>query len=333
MPPRRGLISASFEGTGGPPSLPDLCDDLFARQKKAWPALLNSYDALGTVETRTVDLNGHPVQLQYNPQRITSTVAKVDPSSLKERPCFLCPQNLPDVQEGIAYRREFLLLCNPAPIFAPHYTICHRQHVPQLIDEALTGFLQLSADLGERLTVLYNGALCGASAPDHLHFQAVPSEIMPIEAALLTGPERRSAKGRKELSVTATRSPGRAVIVVEGEERDQVETLLRRLMAAMRAVLSPSAGEPMMNLCCSYRDGRWRVIVFPRRKHRPDVYYGEAEERILVSPGAADMGGLMVTPRKADFRRLDEILIRTIFDDVSPDEGTLNRIMEIFSGC
>jgi hypothetical protein len=332
MPPecttdRTGLIFGSFDGNGGPLSLPDICTRLFAQQKKAWPQLSSGYDALGAVESRTIDLNGFSVQLQYNPQRITSTVAKVDPASLKKRPCFLCPKNLPAAQKGISYRREFLVLCNPFPIFNPHYTICHTQHIPQLIDESLTGFLQLAADLGPNFVVLYNGALCGASAPDHLHFQAVPAGVMPIEAALCAERKHLPIKDSEGVSVTASRSPGWSVITVEGNERAGVEVLLRRVMAAMRSVLSPSAGEPMMNLCGSYRDSRWRMIVFPRRRHRPDVYYRREEERILVSPGAADMGGLIVAPREVDFRRLDEVLIRTIFDDVSPDEDALNRIM------
>ncbi len=321
-------LFASFDGSAAA-SLPELCRSLFMRQKETWPQVLAAYEAFGTVESRTVRLNGYPLRLQYNPRRITSTVAEVDPASLKNRPCFLCAQNLPAAQKGIDYRGDFLVLVNPFPIFNPHFTVSHVQHIPQLIAGALTAFLQLAADLGPQFTVLYNGALCGASAPDHLHLQIVPAGVMPVEAVRWAEGHRLPRNRAATIAVTASRRTGRSILMVEGREQEEVKAGIERVMAAMQSVLSPSAVEPMMNLCGSHRGGGWRVFIFPRRKHRPQVYYAREEESILVSPGAADMGGLVVTPREADFRRLDETLIRTIFDDVSPDEDTLDKILEM----
>lgn len=319
-------IFASFDGSGKSPALPALCALLLAQQQATWKMLRDGLAGLDSLQWREIRGNGLTVKLQYNPNRIVSTGANLDPAFIEKRPCFLCPENLPAPQKAVLYRGEFFVLCNPSPIFNPHYTIAHLKHLPQVIAGALTTFLQLAADLGEQLTVLYNGALCGASAPDHLHFQAVPAGVMPMEAVLNAGEEQGADKG-PAATLRGTGKPGWPVLVAEGEDREEMEFLLRKAMAAMQSVLPASDGEPMMNLCGSYRDRRWRVLVFPRRRHRPEMYYGGEEERILVSPGAVDMGGVIVAPRERDFRRLDEGLIRTIFADVSPDEETFNRIM------
>ena len=71
------------------------------------------------------------------------------------------------------------------PVFSPHFTVSHLDHRPQAIAEQIDAFLRLMADFGSGWTVLYNGPRCGASAPDHLHFQAVPSGQMPIEKEIL----------------------------------------------------------------------------------------------------------------------------------------------------
>ena len=167
---------------------------LLEQQKGAWEMLRNGYDTLRTVRTRVFEFDGFQVKVQFNPGRLTSTVAKVDAASIKERKCFLCTENLPPAQRGIPSDGDYLVLCNPFPIFPEHFTISSVRHTPQLIRDSFGTLLNLTRDLGSRYTVLYNGPRCGASAPDHLHFQAGNRSYLPIDAeyqALKT--DRRSS--------------------------------------------------------------------------------------------------------------------------------------------
>ncbi|MBI4632289.1 MAG: DUF4922 domain-containing protein [Deltaproteobacteria bacterium] len=320
-------IFDSFSGASDSAPLPDLCPPLLAEQKIAWKELGEGYAGLQAVRVRELQCNGFSVKLQYNPKRIASTGANLEPGYIEKRPCFLCPQNLPATQKGILYRGEFFVLCNPAPIFNPHYTISNTGHLPQLFAAALPSFLQLAADFGERFTILYNGAACGASAPDHLHFQAVPAGSMPVEDDLCQTQKRHLVKQGNDAFLSGTRSTGRAAIIIEGKNRAGMEDLLKKAMAATKKILA-APGEPMVNIFCTYRDAGWRLFLFPRRKHRPDIYFAGEEEKILVSPGAAEMGGVVVTPREQDYRRLDAATIESIFNEVSPDQESLNRILD-----
>jgi len=155
---------------------------LLDQQKQTWEMLRNGYDTLRTVRTRVFEFEGFQIKVQFNPGRMTSTVAKVDATSIKERKCFLCTGNLPPAQRGIPSNGDYLVLCNPFPIFPEHFTISSVSHTPQLIRGSFAALLNLIRDLGSRYTVLYNGPRCGASAPDHLHFQAGNRAYLPIDA-------------------------------------------------------------------------------------------------------------------------------------------------------
>jgi hypothetical protein len=154
---------------------------LFKKQELAWPRLKEGMAALKEVELRKIQCSGFDVQLQFNPRRIHSTGAHVDAKSIRERKCFLCLANLPGEQQGILYKNEFLLLCNPAPIFYHHGTISHIHHIPQAIEDRIELVLNIVKDLAPSFTVFYNGPKCGASAPDHLHFQTSPAGNIPVE--------------------------------------------------------------------------------------------------------------------------------------------------------
>ena len=121
------------------------------------------------------------MKVQFNPGRYISTSAKVDEKSINDRKCFLCPANLPEEQKGILYEEEYLILGNPFPIFPEHFTIPNINHVPQQIKNNFPLMLKLTKDLSKHYVVLYNGPKCGASAPDHFHFQAGTKNFMPIE--------------------------------------------------------------------------------------------------------------------------------------------------------
>ena len=319
-------IFASFDGSRDDPDLSGLCLDLLAQQKISWPLLRDAYAAQDSAQIREISANGFSVKLQFNPRRIISSAAAVDPASISRRPCFLCVENLPEAQKGILYRQTFLILCNPAPIFPQHYVVSNRRHIPQSIEKNMDAFLLLAKDFGPGFTVFYNGPRCGASAPDHLHFHAVPSDMMPIEKEIREDRNKILIRKVEGVSILTSMSLSRPIIIVEGKELKSVETALRMAVTAMQEAL-PAPDEPMMNLLCAYDGTQWRVLIIPRRKHRPEAYYREGDERILISPGMVDMGGLIITPVEKDFNAIDAEQIGNIFKEVSMDDDTFAKIM------
>ncbi len=322
----RERIFASFDGSRDDPALSGLCLDLLAQQKISWPLLRDAYAAQDSAQIREISANGFSVKLQFNPRRIISSAAAVDPASISGRPCFLCVENLPEAQKGILYRQTYLILCNPAPIFSQHYVVSNRRHIPQSIENNMASFLLLAKDFGPGLSVFYNGPRCGASAPDHLHFHVVPSDMMPIEKEIREDRNKNLIRQVEGVSILTSMSLSRPIIIVEGKELRSVETALRMAVTAMQEAL-PAPDEPMMNLLCAYDGTQWRVLIIPRRKHRPEAYYREGDERILISPGMVDMGGLIITPVEKDFNAIDAEQIENIFKEVSMDDDTFAKIM------
>jgi len=315
-------IFAAFPGDA-PASLPVLAEELLARQKTDWPALRAAYTALEGVWERRMAPGHGSVILQCNPQRIRSTGADVAPEAIQARPCFLCPGNLPAAQQAIDYRETFLILCNPFPIFGRHFTLAHREHLAQSLSGAWPDLLQLAEDFHPGLAVLYNGPACGASAPDHLHFQAVPRAAIPILQKGAYGRKILREAGGVTLFRTTDREP--PALVLEGGEREGLVPFLEKTLQAMPR-LRAAPQEPLLNLFCHFEDGQWTVVLFPRRKHRPDVYYETGDRQILISPGAVDMGGLLILPRTEDFQRLDGAGIGRIFREVALSEEDLEAI-------
>lgn len=319
-------LYASYEASTSSLALADLALALLEQQKRSWRVLHDGYRAAGAARVRDIHCNGFSVRLQFNPQRLVSSGAPVDDKSIRERPCFLCVENLPGPQKGILYQDRFLILCNPMPIFAAHYTISTLVHVPQSIAGHVATFLALAKDFSPRFTVFYNGPKCGASAPDHAHFQASPAGIIPIEEEAAVE-SRRLLRGNVDgVDVLQVTNLGREVIVLEGGDQDAVEALLLQCVGAMQRAAA-TTDEPMLNIIGSYRNDLWRLIIFPRRKHRPDAYFREATAKILISPAAVDMGGLIVTPIEKDFLAVDAPMAEDIYREVSIDGHRVEQIL------
>ncbi|MBU2053636.1 MAG: DUF4922 domain-containing protein [Proteobacteria bacterium] len=316
-----------FTGEEGGPPLADLSDALLAWQKESWPALEAGSSSLKAARVREIRSGGMNVQVQFNPQRIVSMGAAVDAESIRRRPCFLCPGNLPPEQRAILYRGEYLVLCNPAPIFPGHLTIVHRRHLPQALPEHLGIFLKLAKDFGPRMNVFYNGPRCGASAPDHLHFHAAPAGLMPVEKEVLFPGRRAMVARRNSVTLSRTAGLGRAALVIEAEDEADVAAAVGEVLRALGR-LTEAEGEPMINLLCTHTGPEWRLIIFPRHKHRPDAYFREGEGKLLVSPGAVDMGGLLITSREEDFRVLNPELVRGIFREVAFGDAEIDALLD-----
>jgi hypothetical protein len=317
----------AFEAESSTSPLPELSRRLLEEQKRSWPQLAAGYASLDQVRLREVRCRGFTVFLQFNPGRIASTGARVDDQSVRERPCFLCVENLPPLQKGILYKGEFLILCNPAPIFPQHFTISSVQHLPQALEPSMDSFLDLARDLSPKFTLFYNGPRCGASAPDHIHFQASPFGTIPVEKDALEGWRRVFRKKLDSVSVWTLKEYGRTVLVIESPDEERLVGFLVLLIGGLRK-LTEVAEEPMMNILCSFDDPNWRIIFFPRRKHRPTVYFREGEDRVLISPAAVDMGGLIITPVQGDFERVDATLIEGMFQEVSLPAGQLETVVD-----
>ena len=317
----------TFDGGERMRSLPGLCLELLSEQKKTWLDLRNGCESLKDVRERDVPCRGFSVRLQYNPGRIRSSLASVGEKNPAERRCFLCLDHLPESQKGILYRGEYLILCNPMPIFSSHYTVSHLEHRRQAITERIGTLLQLIAEFGSGWMVLYNGPKCGASAPDHLHFQAGPSGQMPVEKEVRE--EKRLARMTKIDSVLLyrVRDLGREVVILEGDDPIAVEGAFKGFLNALKKVLLIDE-EPMTNIAGFYEERKWRLVIFPRRKHRPDAFFREGNARVVVSPGLIDMGGVLVTPVKKDFERLDAAAVEGIYGEVSLEASAVEKAID-----
>lgn len=315
-------IFTKFPGSGQTP-LSELCVNLLKEQKENWTGLAAAHKGLADVRTRWFSCAGYEVCVQFNPARIVSSGAAVDKESIKNRPCFLCAHNLPLGQKGILYQNEYLILCNPAPIFAEHFTVVHLQHQPQAIAASLGRLLDITKDMSPDFALFYNGPACGASAPDHLHFQAIAANTLPLL-------ESKDCHFRmiKDAAVKVYCGDGinRTALVLAGSDKGLLLAQFDCLLKAAQNVI-PSNGEPMINVLCFYEDFVWRLMIFFRSKHRPDAFYQEGEQRTFVSLGTIDMAGVIITPLELDFNRLDCESIRNIYAEVSLTEETMNKII------
>jgi hypothetical protein len=317
---------ASFDGGGIGKRLPELCLGLLSEQKMTWPDLRRGCASLRDIREREVSCQGFSVRLQHNPERITNTLADIAETKAGERRCFLCLKHLPESQKGVLYRNEYLILCNPRPIFPAHFTVSHLEHRRQDLAEEIQTLLRLLAEFGSGWTVFYNGPKCGASAPDHLHFQAAPSGRMLIEREIRE--EKRFMEPRRIDGVLLyrLRDLGREVVVMEGDDPIAVERVFKGLLNALRRVLLLTE-EPMMNVAGFHGGGKWRLVIFPRRKHRPEAFFRKGNARVAVSPGLIDMGGVVITPVERDFDRLNAPAVERIYGEVSLEAKILEEAM------
>ncbi|MDI9571543.1 MAG: DUF4922 domain-containing protein [Pseudomonadota bacterium] len=322
-------IWSEFTGMPGEPPLARRCGELFAQQLYNWQEFATAYMEMNGAWLRELNAAGHTLLAQYNPGRAVSATAAVDASAVRRRPCFLCPDRLPAAQRAVRYRGDFLILVNPRPIFSPHFTVAHVRHLPQRLAGHVRTLLTLAKDLGNDFTVFYNGPRCGASAPDHHHFQVCPADAVPVEKEWEKGRLVRAGK-RTGVDFALRDLPGRGLVVMEGRDEGAVAALLEELIAALEPGGERGGEEALFNLLTTYRDGLWRLFLFPRRKHRPDAYYREGDDALLVTPGAVEMGGLIITVQERDFLRMTAPLVVEILGEVSLLAEEVEKIGEIF---
>jgi ATP adenylyltransferase/5',5'''-P-1,P-4-tetraphosphate phosphorylase II len=290
---------------------------LLAHQKENWELCGSNYKSLQQVQSKRFEFDGFVIQAQFNPARMRSSAAKVDKKSIEERKCFLCYNHLPEVQRGISFRDEYLLLCNPFPIFSEHFTIPKNTHTPQLIEPNFKDMLELSKAL-EQFVVFYNGPKCGASAPDHMHFQAGNKFFMPIDTEYQSVVKNLGEPlwADSTIRIYAVEKYIRKFISFESDNAEAIQKYFLKIYSKI-AEISPNEEEPMLNILASWHENHWRVIAFPRGAHRPHQFFAEGDANILLSPASVDFGGVCILPQEKDFNKITHDDLIDIFAQVS----------------
>lgn len=267
---------------------------LFSTQQEEWEQLETGIRQFGKTRVKILSWGDQfSVNVQFNPARKVSTTAKIDPASLQAAPCFLCEPNRPLLQKGVPFLDKYIILCNPFPILENHLTVPLHSHVPQRIRKKIADMLTLAEQLPDYV-IFYNGPKSGASAPHHFHFQAGLKNPVLVQ-------------GDNEL---------RSCLVIESENKPEAEELFEDVFYYLRE-RQPGEEEPMMNVIAFMEQDRYHVHVFPRKAHRPSCYYEEGSRKMLVSPGALDMAGCIITVREEDFNKIEKQHVEEIYAEVS----------------
>lgn len=297
---------------------------LFDEQLSSWEMARTNYNALQQVRVKKVMVNGCLYKVQFNPARIVSSAAKVDAQSLRDRKCFLCPANLPPEQKGLSFNEHYQILVNPFPIFPKHLTIPELKHTDQRILPRFGDMLDLAEAIEDYIT-FYNGPRCGASAPDHAHFQAGSKGFLPIEQEWERRKKEKVVEYRNAVLWRIDDTPP-ATLVIEATDREPAVYLFNRVYQSME--LKHGEEEPMMNLLAWKEANRWVICIFAREKHRPSCYSAEEDTNILISPASVDMGGSFITPLEKDFEKITSQDIAAILEEVCIRPDAFQKLIE-----
>lgn len=297
------------------PDFRNFVEGLAEQQLATWPMLRDAVAGLARIEYKGLSVRGSEVIAQFNPQRIVSTAAKVDAATIRQRPCFLCVENLPPEERGIAFGADFAALYNPFPVLPRHLVITSRRHIPQTIEGNFGTLLDLALDLGGEFFVVYNGAACGASAPDHLHFQASERKSLPIVREIETW-ERRGLSNDSGIETFTLKDYRLNALIARGNDRSALVEWFDSALQCL-AEVTGAESEPMINLVVTRNGVRWTVIVFPRGKHRPARYFAEGAAKLTVSPAAIDLAGVLVVPQPDHFAKITSRDAEEIYAEVT----------------
>ena len=302
-------------------------DRFFDRQLRLWPETRERYRELSHVETRELNVGTSTFEVQFNPARIRSTGATITKEAVAARPCFLCRKNRPQEQLTKVQNVDYELLVNPYPILPMHFTIPARRHHTQQIRGMYGEMIQLLNHYPE-LMVFYNGPLCGASAPDHAHLQAGTSGILPLqkEWQRLSRNLTEVARRGDDATLSVIEDYPCSALVIRARNRRGSERMFATLYHALPKMSDQS--EPMMNIVAWHVDEEFISVVFPRKKHRPDCYYKTVDEQYLVSPGALDMAGYLITPRHEDYERITPEVAEDILKECALSADELETLKE-----
>ena len=294
-------------------------EQFFCEELKRWQTAADNYKRLQEIITASVDCGEYQTRLQFNPARIVSTGAKIDATAIKERKCFLCEANRAPEQHYMPWsmpgsNHNYQICVNPFPIFKRHFTVADAQHTPQLIAGRVSDLLSLAQSF-PMYTAFYNGPKSGASAPDHAHFQLIPRGEMPIEEDC-KNPKLIIQTEHPAVAHFKSNYMRRATHIKATSKTEAVELLEQELS---KYQVKEGNAEVRMNLIAWYENKEYNLIFMPRTEHRPKQFFLEEPEKIMFSPGAVDMGGLIIAPRETDFEKYKSAqLLKELYAQVSP---------------
>ena len=287
---------------------------LFDEQVANWELARRNFAGLKTVQTKTFNFDDFDIKVQFNPARIVSSGAKVDAKTIAERKCFLCSEHLPTEQKGIE-AGNYTILVNPFPIFPEHFTIPHTEHIRQQIKPFFGDMLELAKAMDDYL-IFYNGPKCGASAPDHMHFQAGTRDFLP----LISDYKRLNATHTDVLveddkyTVFCMKNYLRTVYCIESGNAKESKLVFNSLYTNLQ---QSNTEEPMMNVVCTFEDGIWYTFVLPRKEFRPWQFTAEGDQQLMVSPATVEMCGIFITPIEQHFEKITKEDVISILEQVS----------------
>ena len=300
--------------------------ELLHEQVSNWELARTNFAGLKTVRTKSFDFGDFEVKVQFNPARIVSSGAKVDAKTIAERKCFLCTENRPAAQNSVD-AGDYLVLVNPFPIFPEHFTIPRKEHVEQQIKPYFSDMLELAKALDDYL-IFYNGPRCGASAPDHMHFQAGTKDFLPLENdyTRLKDTHAQLLVESENFQLYNFNNYLRTVYCIESTDvesaKDAFEKLYNHFTSPPTLEERGEIGtgdeiEPMLNIVCTFDDGKWFTFVLPRKTFRPWQYSAEGEQQLLVSPATVEMCGIFITPIEAHFEKITKEDVESILKQAS----------------
>jgi len=284
---------------------------LFHEQVSNWELACVNYAGLKTIQTKSFNFGDFDVKVQFNPARIVSTGAKVDEKSIVERKCFLCAENRPTEQKSVDFG-DYEILVNPFPIFPEHFTIPRKEHIIQQIKPNFGGMLELAKIMDDYL-VFYNGPKCGASAPDHMHFQAGTKDFLPLvnDYKMLKNTNTNLLVTTENMQLYQMKDYLRTVYCIESRNITSAEYSFQKLYSYFQ---NEEGVEAMMNIVCTYENGKWFTFVLPRKTFRPWQYTAVGDKQLLVSPATVEMCGIFITPIESHFDRITKQDIISIFE-------------------
>jgi len=288
--------------------------ELLHEQVSNWELARANYAGLKTVRTKSFDFGDFEVKVQFNPARIVSSGAKVDAKTIAERKCFLCAKNRPVAQTSID-AGDYLILVNPFPIFPEHFTIPRKEHVDQQIKPYFADMLMLAETLDDYL-IFYNGPRCGASAPDHMHFQAGTKDFLPLvnDYKRLKDTHAQLLVESDNFQLFSFNNYLRTVYCIESTDVESAKDTFEKLYIHF---VTEENVEPMLNIVCTFEDGKWLTFVLPRKTFRPWQYTAEGDQQLLVSPATVEMCGIFITPIEAHFEKIMKEDVESILEQVS----------------
>lgn len=318
------LTENELKKYGNTSSLSMKCRAFASQQKNTWKLLSDNYRLLNKAETQTYHFGHFHIISQFNPERIRSTNAQTDAKTQDKRPCFLCVENRPKEQKAIEFF-GYDILMNPYPIFPVHLTIPKKNHEAQKIRGHETDFIALAEALSD-FVVFYNGPAGGASIPEHLHFQAISKGNLPIENEIryLLRYHSEEIIDKNGLKIHTVENYLRRILVFQSTDENRMATAISETIEFFD---TKSGDEPMLNLLGWFEDGIWTTILFPRLASRPSEYFDNEPARIMVSPAAVEMSGVLILPREKDFRKLTIENVISIFEQVTCSKNSLEKVL------